>query len=585
MLRYVTNHTINTDASWARRVTSNLIPVAVFACAFLFLIITMDRLVSPYDEGLILVGSTRVLTGDIPYRDFYTNYGPAQFYVLAALFKVFGPSVIVERLWDLLIRSCTALVIYLIVGAAWNQARALSTAFLSSIWLSYFGFYGYPMFPCLLFSLSSLYCMVPVYRGCRAIAPLLASGICVGVTILFRHDVGIATAVGGAFTLCLFHMSQSLDAPSKISSLLRSAMIYTGGITIALVPPLALLLAAGAAHDMLVDLIVIPARTYVATRSLPFPSVVAIAHDVTHLKLGSLDRLAVYLPIVAVFLGAMAALTFARDQRSATRFADRALTSQRLWILVQLSVFSLLFFSKGWVRVSLIHMALSIVSSLVIMTVWQVELRSRAAKILFGVGIACLLFVSLPPMQNARARFAENLAWAAADGGAPSNSVFALPQSEHGVFALARSENGSCFPPEGLERIRCFYISREEPAAIRYIQEHTAENEAIFVGLNRHDKILANNVLFYFVSERPSVTKWDMFVPGVQTTIEIQSEIIAELRTSRPRYVVLSSKWDNVEEPNESARSSGVTVLDQFIRANYRAVAAFGALTILESRW
>ena len=45
--------------------------------------------------------------GDIPYRDFYANYGPAQFYALAVLFKVFGPSVVVERLWDLLIRSCT----------------------------------------------------------------------------------------------------------------------------------------------------------------------------------------------------------------------------------------------------------------------------------------------------------------------------------------------------------------------------------------------------------------------------------------------------------------------------------------------
>jgi uncharacterized membrane protein YqaE (UPF0057 family) len=585
MLRYVTNHTISTDASRARRVTSNLIPVAVFACAFLFLIITMDRLVSPYDEGLILVGSTRVLTGDIPYRDFYANYGPAQFYVLATLFKVFGPSVLVERLWDLLARSCVVLVIYLIVDRTWSRGRAIFLAALTGLWLSYFENYGYPVFPCLLFSLLSLYCVLPVYRGSRAIVPLLASGLCVSITILFRHDVGIATAVGGAFTLGLFYMTQQLDAPSKISSLLRSAMIYTGGITIALVPPLALLLAAGAAHDMLLDLVLIPARTYVATRSLPFPSVVAIAHDVTHLKLGSLDQLAVYLPIVAVFLGAMAATTFGRNQRSPTSVDEQALTSQRLWILVQLSVFSLLFFFKGWVRVSLIHMALSIVPSLVIMTVWQVELRSRAAKILFGVGIACLLFVSLPPMQNARARFADNLAWAAADGGAPSNSLFALAQSEHGVFALAWSENGSCFPPKGLERIRCFYISREEPAAVRYIQEHTAEDEAIFVGLNRHDKILANNVLFYFVSERPPVTKWHHFDPGVQTTMEIQAEMVGEFQTRRPRYVVLDSEWDNVDEPNESAHSSGVTVLDQFIRAHYRVVAAFGALTILESRW
>jgi hypothetical protein len=73
------------------------VPLAVFGGSFLFLIITVYRIVNQYDESLILVGSTRVLSGDIPYRDFYANYGPAQFYVLAALFKVFGPSVLVER--------------------------------------------------------------------------------------------------------------------------------------------------------------------------------------------------------------------------------------------------------------------------------------------------------------------------------------------------------------------------------------------------------------------------------------------------------------------------------------------------------
>jgi hypothetical protein len=120
---------------------------------------------------------------------------------------------------------------------------------------------------------------------------------------------------------------------------------------------------------------------------------------------------------------------------------------------------------------------------------------------------------------------------------------------------------------------------------IHYIQQHTAGNEAIFVGLNRHDKIFCNDPLLYFLSKRPSVTKWHQFDPGVQTTMEIQSEMVAELQTRRPRCLVLSSEWDNVEEPNESAHSSGVTVLDQFIRAYYRAVATFGTLTILESRW
>jgi hypothetical protein len=129
---------------------------------------------------------------------------------------------------------------------------------------------------------------------------LLASGLCVGITILFRHDVGIASPAGGAFTLSLFHMTQQLDAPQKISALLRPAAAYSGGIALALIPPLALLVAADAAHGMLPDLVLIPVRTYIRMRSLPFPSVVELARDVIHPshRRKGLDApsLAVYLP-------------------------------------------------------------------------------------------------------------------------------------------------------------------------------------------------------------------------------------------------------------------------------------------------
>jgi hypothetical protein len=548
------------------------IPLSVLGCTFLFFIITMYRRVNPYDEALILVGSTRVLAGDIPYRDFYANYGPAQFYVVAALFKVFGPSILVERLWDLLVRSCVVLVVYLIVDRTWGRWRAIFLAALTAMWLSYFENYGYPVFPCLLFSLLSLYCVVPVYRGCRAMVPLLASGICVGITTLFRHDLGIATAIGGAFTLGLFHLTQKPDARQKMRVMLRLAAIYSGGIALALVPPLALLVAAGAAHDMLADLVLIPAKIYVRMRSLPFPSVVEQARDVIHLRhrmqASDTPTPAVYLPILGVSLGALTIADFGKNRRTAGSAEDQALAAQRLWILVQLIVFSLLFFFKGWVRPQAVHMALAIVPSLVIITVCQMQVRSRAAKILSAIGIACMLLISLAPVWFADARFERNLAWAA-DGG---------------IFGSAQSDNGGCFPPPGLERLRCFYVTPQQLAAIHYIQEHTADDEAIFVGNDRHDKIVEQNMLLYFASKRAPVTKWHHFDPGVQTTMEVQSEMVAELQTRRPRYVVLSSEWDNVKEPNDSAHSSGVTVLDQYLRTNYRAVTAFGPITILQRR-
>jgi len=567
--------TINLDSTAGRR----WVQLVVFTAALGLLIATMSRNVGPYDEGLILFGSARVQAGDIPYRDFYANYGPGQFYALATLFKVFGPSVLIERLWDLLIRTCTVLVVYLIVDSTWNRRTALLISLLVTIWLSYFEFYGYPVFPCLLFALLSLYCLVPIYRGYRATAPLLVSGVCVGITILFRPDIGIAAGAGGAFTLGLFHIAQEPDARQRASALLHSGTIYLTGIALASGPALVLLFAAGAAHNMLVDLVFIQARIYVRMRSLPFPSLGGIAADLTHLKFASLDGLAAYLPVLGVLLGVMAAWASRGDQQQyAATAGQQEVSSQRLWTLVQLTIFSLLFFFKGWVRAEPLHMALSIVPSLIILGVCRLHLHSREAKVLSSIGVLCLLVTSLPPIQHALVR-PLHLIWRTEDV-TSSNGAIGFVSSKPAV----PPEGSGCFPPRGLERIRCLTIPEEQAEAIHYIQQHTTESEGIFVGLNRHDKIFENDVLFYFASKRSSVTKWHQFDPGVQTTGDVQSEIVAELQTARPRYIVLNSRWENKNEPNESARSSGVKTLDQYIGANYRVVASFGTISILRSQ-
>ena len=41
--------------------------------------------VKAYDEGLILSGAAQVAQGALPYRDFWSMYGPGSFYLLAGL--------------------------------------------------------------------------------------------------------------------------------------------------------------------------------------------------------------------------------------------------------------------------------------------------------------------------------------------------------------------------------------------------------------------------------------------------------------------------------------------------------------------
>jgi hypothetical protein len=142
---------------------------------------------------------------------------------------------------------------------------------------------------------------------------------------------------------------------------------------------------------------------------------------------------------------------------------------------------------------------------------------------------------------------------------------------------------GACRMPVGLERLACFRISPEMSETVHYVQEHTTINEPIFVGLSRHDKILANDVLLYFAVNRRPATKWHHFDPGLQTSYAIQQEMVKELQRAKPKLIVLEARWADAHEPNGSANSSGVTLLDDYLRTSFTPVARFGPNTVLQA--
>jgi len=110
---------------------------------------------------------------------------------------------------------------------------------------------------------------------------------------------GIETALGGAFTLGLFHLTQKARPRQEDKSLLRSATIYSGGIALAVVPPVRFS-SRRRRHDMLLDLVLMPAKHYVGLLIGPFPfGNSRSCATQRHRKLGSLDQLAI-LPAIVV---------------------------------------------------------------------------------------------------------------------------------------------------------------------------------------------------------------------------------------------------------------------------------------------
>jgi hypothetical protein len=92
--------------------------------------------------------------------------------------------------------------------------------------------------------------------------------------------------------------------------------------------------------------------------------------------------------------------------------------------------------------------------------------------------------------------------------------------------------------------------------------------------------VYANDNLIYFATQRLPVTRWSHFDPDLQNTYDIQAQMIQEIERNPPPYIVLDSEFDLMREPNGSARSSGVYLLDGYLHDHYRPSKTFGIMSI-----
>jgi hypothetical protein len=79
----------------------------------------------PFDQSIVFDGSYRVLTGQVPYRDFLLPFGPVTFWLHAFFFKVFGTTWQAYVLGACIINSIAALVAMLTVRELFPRLRLL----------------------------------------------------------------------------------------------------------------------------------------------------------------------------------------------------------------------------------------------------------------------------------------------------------------------------------------------------------------------------------------------------------------------------------------------------------------------------
>ncbi len=221
-----------------------MLTVAVGLAALAVQVPIFDRWLGLLDEGYFLAVTEDVLRGKVLYRDVYIdNPLPGAFYVLAAWFRVLGPSIWSSRVLAVGVFAVFAMLVFRLGRAVLPRGWA----FLLVGLLLCYRLWAFPHWQTLSYSSLSATALaaalVVAFRYLRNGAPalLVATGAFVGAAILCKQDYGLG--VGGALGLALLLRPVLSRSPRGA---VLPASLYTAGIVFVLVPPLVAFAAAGA---------------------------------------------------------------------------------------------------------------------------------------------------------------------------------------------------------------------------------------------------------------------------------------------------------------------------------------------------
>lgn len=536
-----------TRRSYAAVGLRRLLPgLGLFALGLLIGSVTLRNWIQLNDEGLMLQASARIADGQVPYRDFWWFYPPGQPYLLALVWKLAGPSLIPWRVLRAVADASVALL-------AWRLARRRSGPLVA------------------LFAWCVSILAVSSATGPHPYPIALALGL--GSILALGRYPAVAGGLLGLMAVWRIEFAAYLALASVVGMLVRggakSSLIrficWSAGISFLCYLPVVIAAGAGRTWELLVRYPVLEFSKY---QTLPFP----LVWDGGGRARGSdlvAQFLSYHLPLVLLVTLVASVTVFVVTNRSGR------------WIEVTGSIFGVGMAHYMVVRADAFHLGpLAVVDA--VLGAWAigavVEQRRTRGKRQAATG---RLRPRIALIAAAVAGF--GLTWTLADTGwkrvreveqARSSRAIGIKVAD-GVRELPSSRCSL----RGATLQTCSLSDLEQ--AVRETKRRVPVGRPIYVTTKRSDLVTAGAPLFYVLAERPNATRYDIAAPGVVTSAPVQREIIANLRSTRALVIRDSESITAAPEPNRAGQSSGVTLLDDWLAANYRVVARFGAWTLL----
>ena len=535
-----------------------------FTLIFLILLIKIKTFFNFYDEGFAMFGSTRVLNGDVPYKDFWAIYPPGQFYILAGIIKLFGANLLNARIFDTLIRFLMVIGVFLITKRLAPPRLAFLAALIAGLMLASAGFYSYAVFPAMTLGLWSIITWL-VYTEKRHKAWLVLSGVLLGISTIIRWDIGtyagISLLAAGYLALLTPGLNRPLSGDPQGSFQLVTLFkpikdlmwVWVPMVTIALLGYAWIGLQSGW-KNLFEQVFYFPTSVLHSVRWLPYPSLIppdlvgsATLYDmqIPIFNFPSEDWFRFYLPILTLGIAVvLLVISFLKD---------RTRLNQGYFTLIALTLFGGLLFNQALSRYDLIHVTPASILTFIIAAAFIQQFSSqRMATWVKNCLVALVIGLTI---------------------------LYFAPSLKELLSSLDSAAPWGCY--SSLKIAGCVSLGKDEEQAAEFLQANTLPSEPIFVGNQKHDRIFINDIGLYYLAGRESGTRYHELYPGVATTLPVQTEIALEIGLKDVKWIALVKIWDS-NEPNKSALSSGVTYLDDYLRSHYLPVTEFGNYQILK---
>jgi hypothetical protein len=495
----------------------------------------------PMEEGFMLVFPERVLKGDLPNRDFLHLYGPGSLWALAGAYKVFGVSLLVERLFGFAQQMAIVAGVFLL-ARRWGRVAALSCAAISCIIimppigltaLAWVGAVGLGM----LALDAALAASRAPGTGRRRHRLLVTAGLLAGATLLFRLDLVVAITLAGVALFPLFSGRERRTLLLSLAAGLSPYLIH---------------LATAGPGNVVRGMILDPVVYLRGGRRLSIPPPPGHLEGFLQ-RAGELRKLDWPLPTLRsptqltlwffVLLFAVAALVF---------------TGWRLVRADRTSVRGRALFAAGLFSVGLLPQAIQ---------------RTDSTHFAW-VSCVPLALLPLACIEWSRLRFAwpERTRELVAGALVLALLVFVLPRFTVQQFADYTLQTfGKHREAYKIERNgRVFYYGKRAvaealPGLIHDLDRASRPGDSLLVGTTDLRKTpYSDAFLYYLFPELKPATYYIEMDPGVANADD--SKLAGEVR--KADFLVLSSVWNDWSEPNDS-RNFGSDVPNQIVRRDF----------------